>query len=536
MKQAPNGQLSQFFYKRSICSTFVAVFLACAFILSACGGSNPSSSSSTSTPTKKGGNINVGLIAEPTTLDPLTSASLYDYDIMENMYDALLKYDANNKIQPMLAQSYEITDNGLTYTFHLRTDVKFQDGTPFNADAVLFNINRFIADKASPRITDVADISSMVKVNDSEVLIRLKKPFAPFLGVLTGDVGMMLSPTAVQKLGSKLGNTPTNVGSGPFIFGEWIKGDHLLLKANPNYWKKDSDGVQLPYLQTIRYHTITNATVMYNNLQTNQIQVASSIDPNNVAQIKSNSSLTYRQTPSPGFQSLQFNISQAPLNNIHLRRAIALAINRQEILDTVLKGVGFVAHGPLSPASWAYDKNYTGLDYDAAKAKAELAQSGVSNPSFTLTFTSGNPTTTQEVQLLQSQLQAVGITMSLKQETFTTVVTDFQTYHYQAVFIGWTGAIDPDGTMYSMFFSTGGFNYTNYKNSQVDSLLEAGRTTSDQAQRIPDYQKAQQLIVEDASRVFLTHPVVSQITTSSVKNYFLSPGGGIDLSSVYLAS
>jgi peptide/nickel transport system substrate-binding protein len=419
----------------------------------------------------------------------------------------------------------------------LRTGVKFHDGTPFNADAVLFNLNRFISDKASPRYTDVKDISAVIKVSDSQVQIKLKQPFSPLLNALTGDIGMMLSPSAVQKLGSKLGNTPTGVGSGPFIFGEWIKGDHLLLKANPNYWKRDADGNRLPYLQSIRYHAITDATVMYNNLETNQIQVASNIDPNNVAQIKTNPNLTYRQIPSPGFQSLQLNISQAPLNNVHVRRAIALGINRQEILDHVLKGVGFVAQGPLSPATWAYDKNYTGLAYDPAKAKAELAQSGLTGTiSFTLSVTGGNPTTSQEVQFIQSQLQAIGITMNIKQETFTTLVTDFQTYHYQAVFIGWTGSLDPDGTMYAMFTSKGGFNYTNYKNPQVDALLDKGRTTLDRVQRIPDYQKAQQLIVEDASRVFLTYTVVYQATSSSVKNYFLSPGGAIDLSSVYIAS
>jgi peptide/nickel transport system substrate-binding protein len=535
MKQALNGRFPQIFYKRSISTTLVAVFLSCIFLLSACGGGNAAPNTG-NTPTKKGGNINVGLIAEPTTLDPLTSVSLYDIDIMENMYDTLFKYDDKNVIHPLLVSSYAYP-SPTVLNLTLRTGIKFHDGTPFNADAVLFNLNRFISDKASPRYTDVKDITSVTKVSDSQVQIKLKLPFAPLLNVLTGDVGMMLSPTAVQKLGSKLGNAPTSVGSGPFTFGEWIKGDHLLLKANPSYWRKDTDGSQLPYLQSIRYHTITNATVMYANLETNQIQVASSIDPNNVAQIKANSSLTYRQIPSPGFQSLQMNISRAPLNNVHVRRAIALAVNRQEILDHVLKGVGFVAQGPLSPASWAYDKNYAGLSYDPTKAKAELAQSGLTgNISFTLTFTSGNPTTTQEVQFLQAQLQAIGITMNLKQETFTTVVADFQTYHYQALFIGWTGAIDPDGTMYSMFTSKGGFNYTNYKNPQVDALLDSGRTTIDQAQRIPDYRKAQQLIVEDASRVFLTYAVVYQASSSSVKNYFLSPGGSIDLSSVYLAS
>ncbi len=530
-----NGRFFPLFYSRRIGVFLLAVSLACLMLLSACGGSSAAPNTG-GAPSKKGGTLDVGLIAEPTTLDPLKSASLYDSDIMVNMYDTLFKYDEKNQIQPLLVSSYSYpSPTVLQLTLH--TGVTFHDGTPFNADAVLFNLNRFISDKASPRYTDVKDITAVTKVNDSEVQIKLKQPFAPLLNALTGDVGMMLSPTAVQKVGSKLGNTPTGVGSGPFVFGEWIKGDHLLLKANPNYWRKDTDGSRLPYLQSVRYHTITDATVMYNNLETNQIQVASNIDPNNVAQIKANSSLTYRQIAGPGFQSLQLNISQPPLNNVHVRRAIALGINRQEILDHVLKGVGLVAQGPLTPATWAYDKNYKGLSYDTAKAKAELAQSGLTgNISFTLSVTGGNPTTSQEVQFIQSQLQAIGITMNIKQETFTTLVTDFQTYHYQAVFIGWTGSLDPDGTLYAMFSSNGGFNYTYYKNPQLDALLDKGRTTLDQAQRIAAYQKAQQLIVEDASRVFLTCTVVYQATSSSVKNYFLSPGNSIDLSSVYVAS
>lgn len=531
MMPARNDHIPHFFARRTFFIT--TILLSCMFLLSACGGS--ATGPNTTTTTKKGGNLNVGLIAEPTTLDPLTSASLYDIDIMVNIYDTLFRFDANNTLQPDLATSY-VYASPTVLKLNLRSDVKFQDGTPFNADAVIFNIKRFLADKASTRYTDVSDITEITKVSDTQVQINLQKPFAPLLTFLAGNVGLIMSPTAVQKLGDKLGNAPVGVGSGPFLFVEWIKGDHLLLKANPNYWRTDTDGSKLPYIQSVRYHTITNATVMYNNLQTNQIQIATNLDPNNVVQIKNNPSLTYRQIPSPGFASLQINVAQPPLNNLHVRRAIAFGINRQEILDHVLLGVGLVARGPISPASWAYDKSYTGLDYDVTKAKAELAQSGVKNVSFTLSYTGGNPTTSQEMQFIQSQLQAIGITVNLKQETFTALVADFQTTHYQSVFIGWTGGRDPDSTLYSMFTSHGGFSHTNYADPQIDALLDQGRTVANQAQRIPLYQQAQRLIVESGSRIFLIHPVVAQVTSNTVKNYLLSPGSEINLASVYVAS
>jgi len=518
---------------RPLWMSFFAVGVVCLLFLSACGSGN--TSGTTQKATGKGGNLAVGLIAEPTTLDPLKSASLYDSDIMYNIYDTLFRYNAQSQLVPDLATSYTYT-TPTSLTLNLRTGVKFQDGTPFNADAVVFNINRYLSDKASPRSTDVENISSVLKVNNSQVVIKLKKPFGPLLSVLAGDVGMMLSPRAVQQLGSTLGNGPVGVGSGPFVFSQWVKGYQLVLKANPHYWQKDKSGIQLPYLQSITYHTITNGTVMFSNLETGQIQVGTNIDPNDLSQMKSNSSMTYRQIIGPGFSAIQFNTTMAPLNNVHVRRAIAYAVNRQEIVQSALKNVGVPATGPFSPGTWAYDKSFSGFSYNIQQAKAELAQAGLSKVSLTLTITSGNPTTTQEAQYIQSELQPAGITLNIKQETFTALVSDFQALHYQTLLVGWTGAVDPDGVVYAMFTTHGGFDYTGYSNPQVDSLLNAARTTTDQAQRTLDYQAAQKMIVQDAPCAFLTWSAVAQATTSNVKNYQLLPSAVMDFTSVYLAS
>jgi peptide/nickel transport system substrate-binding protein len=374
----------------------LAICLICMLVLSACGGS------STTTPTsKKGGNITVGLFADPITLDPLMSTSLYSSDVMSNIYDSLFKYNTKSQAQPFLVTSDQFI-TPTEFQMNLRTDVKFQDGTPFNADAVVFNIDRFINDKASPRYTNVEDFTSVKAITSSQVLITLKQPFGAIFDVLSGPVGEMLSPTAVKKLGSNLANDPANAGSGPFVFSKWVKGNYLQLKANSNYWLKDAQGVRLPYLQTITYRPITDGSVMYDNLQANQIQVATTMNPNDIAQMKSNPALTYRQIIGPGFNTIQLNTSAAPLNNVHVRQAIAWGINRQEILQNVYKNVGMVAQGPISPASWAYDKTFTSYNYNVNKAKAALSQAGVSKASFTMLISSGNPTITQEAQFIQS--------------------------------------------------------------------------------------------------------------------------------------
>jgi peptide/nickel transport system substrate-binding protein len=176
----------------------------------------------------------------------------------------------------------------------------------------------------------------------------------------------------------------------------------------------------------------------------------------------------------------------------------------------VYKDAGVVATGPLSPISWAYDKKLNSFTYDVSKARAELAQSGLSKVSITLLITGGDPTIVQEAQFIQSELLPAGITINIKQETFTTLITDYQTGNYQALLVGWTGTLDPDGVMYDLFTSNGSPNYTKYANPQVDKLLKAGRMTINQAQRISYYQKAQVLIVQDVTCVFIFHPAVYQ--------------------------
>ncbi len=348
---------------------------------------------------------------------------------------------------------------------------------------------------------------------------------------------MMLSPAAVQKLGSNLTNDATDAGSGPFIFKDWVKGAHLDVVKNPHYWQKDAQGNALPYLQSIQYVPITNGSVMYSNLETGAIQVADDLDPTDVPSAKANSSLIYKQEPGLSFFGVMLNTKSAPLNSIYVRQAIEWGVNRDEIVNTVLKGIGVAAQGPLSPASWAYSSSFAPYSYNTSKAKSLLAQGGkASGISFTLLIASGSPLDTEEAQFLQSELQPAGITVNIKQETFTALLTDTSAFNYQAALIGWSGRPDPDGNMYSWFHTGGGFNDMQYSNPQVDSLLEAARATSVQATRISDYQQAEQLILQGASYVFLNYGVNEQATTKNIQNFTLLPTGMMEFASVYLSS
>jgi peptide/nickel transport system substrate-binding protein len=522
--RAQPGDRSTTPWRKSLLSLLGVGMLALS--LAACGGT------SSTTGVKAGGTLNVGLDSDVVRLDPVKSTALVDRQVMLNMYDTLVRVDAQNKIQPDLATSWSYT-SPTQLVFTLRSDVKFQDGTPFNADAVVTNINRILNNHTSPRFSEISSVTSVQAVDATHVQFNLSKPFGPLLAALSDRAGMMLSPTAIAS-GEDLVNAPKNAGSGPFEFVEWVKGDHLTLQRNPNYWAKSASGASLPYLDKLVYHPITNESVMYTNLETGTIQAADVIGPTDVAAAKTNSALIYKQIPALSFFGIELNTQAAPFNNVHARRAVSWGVNRQEIVNSVLHGVGVPAQGPISPSSWAYSASIAPYSYNTANAKSELQQAGLTSLTFTLIIPSGSPATTQEAQFLQSELQGAGITMNIKQETFSSLLSDSAAHNYQAALLGWSGRPDPDGNMYSWFHTGGGFNDMQYSNPQVDSLLEAARASNDQTQRATDYQQAETQILQDAPYVFINHGVSIQATTKNVQNFTVLPTGILEFEQVSL--
>jgi peptide/nickel transport system substrate-binding protein len=499
--------------------------------LAGCGGGTSSTSSASPV---RGGALTVGLNAELNTLDPLKSTALVEREVMLNIYDTLVRVDEKNTVQPDLATSWTYSDPK-TLVFTLRSDVKFQDATPFNPDAVVFNINRYLTATGSVRKSDLASVQSVKAVDPTHVQFNLKQPFSPLLATLTDRAGMMLSPTALQATGADPTNSPTNMGSGPFQFKEWTKNDHLSIVRNPTYWRKDSSGGALPYLNGVTYKAIASATVAFQNLQAGAIQVEQSISPQDVATAKTNTSLIYKQIAGLGFVGFMLNTKKAPLDDLHVRRAIAYAINPDEIIHSVLLDNAIKSNGPIPPSSWAYDASIAPFTHDVNQAKAELAQASTQSPTFELKIASGDQTTVTEAQFIQSELKEAGITVNIKPEVFGTILNETAAFNFQGALIGWSGRVDPDGNMYSWFYTGQSNNNMQYSNATVDQLLDGARIQSDQTKRAKDYQDAEKQIVGDASYIFINHPLATQITSAKVHNFILAPTTIIDCSVIYLA-
>jgi len=487
----------------------LAVGIVGVLFLSACASGG---TTSTGTAPKSGGTLKMAIESELRTLDPVKSSQRVERQVYYNMYESLVTIDASLKIKPGLATSWKYTDP-TTLQFTLRQGVKFHDGTPFNGDAVKFNIERALTTPSSPRKSELASVQSVEVKDASTVVFHLKKPDAALLAQLVDRAGMMLSPAAIAKGGADFGLNPLGAGTGPFQFVEWKRDDHLTLKKNPNYWVSGR-----PYLDQIIYRPITDSNAALAALRTGDIDVASTnaIADKDIASVKSDSSLVYKDTAGVGFGGFEVNSGSGVFADKAKRQAVAQALDRPQILQNVFFGVHVLSHGPIPPTSWAYDPSerlYGAADVAKAKAMAT---------GFTFTMKTPNtPVSIQEATLIKDQLGKAGITMNIQVEEFGQVLTEAQAHHFDAALVAWSGRIDPDGNIYGWFHTGGGFNDGQYSNPQVDSLLEQARVAADQSTRKSLYGQAQKILVGDAAYIFIQHDPAQEITSSKVHNFSL---------------
>jgi peptide/nickel transport system substrate-binding protein len=490
--------------------------LAAAGLVTACGTSGTASSSNgtanatntTATNTtanasgaSTGGSTSVlyvGLSADPPSLDPSTSSALVDRQIMMNIYDTLFQLTPQKTVTPDLVKSYVVSPNGLTYTLTLHKNIQFQDGTPFNAAAVKFNLVRDMA-KSSPRRSSLIDISSIDTPNDTTVVLHLKKPFSPLIAVLAGRAGMMVSPTAVQKEGSNFVNDP--VGSGPFMFKSRIKGDNLILVRNPHYWNGE------PALKKVVYRIFTDPNVELANLQSGAVQIVDTVPPQQLSSMEQNSQYVVSNTPGLGYGGFYLNCQTAPFNNVDLREAVNLAINRTTLVNAMLKGSAVPGYSPFSPASPVYSASEDAPPTpNPATIKSLLAKAGDPN-GFSFTMQSPNDSVDEQMAtILQSMLSQYGIKMNIEQLEFGTLLGNADNHNFQASLLGWSGRLDPDQDIYAFLYTNGSLNDSGYSNMQVDALLNQARETSSMSARKVLYKQAMNIIHQQAPYVYLDHP------------------------------
>ena len=457
-------------------------------------------------PSGAGGTLTFVLENDVIDFDPMRSRAFVDRNVHYQIYDSLARVDSNGKIIPWLAEKWDVSGDGKQVTFSLRKDVKYHDGSAFDADSVKWNIDRYRTTEGSARSGELAPIESVDVVDQSTVRFNLKTPFSPLLSLLVDRAGMMVSRKAVEAGGEDFTRKAFKAGTGPFVLTEAVKDDHITLEKNADWWGKDSSGNKLPLLDKITIHPITNSDVRLTNLRTGDAQIGNNIAAKDVAGLKNDSSLIYIEKPAYSWGSLLPNRKPGFLfEEGRYVKAVSMAIDRQEILDKVFFSVGTVGYGTIAPSHFAYDANFKPFERPDPEAAKQLVQQVGKGPlSFELLISSGDPVLVQRAQLIQAQLKKADIDAQISQLEFAQVLKVQSDHTFSGMSdIGWSGRIDPDGNTYDQLYTGRPNNDSSYSNPDVDRLLDEERTTSEEARRREALRKAEQIyVVDDPARAW----------------------------------
>ncbi|MCX8117612.1 MAG: glutathione ABC transporter substrate-binding protein [Desulfobacterota bacterium] len=441
--------------------------------------------------------------------------------IGEHMVETLLELTTKGEIVPRLAEKVEVSPDATEYTLKLRKGVKFHDGVPFNAEAVKINFDRRLDPKAATKFGFlVAPISSVTVVDEYTVKIKTKAPFAPMLSNLTHGTNGIISPAALKASWDKPITKP--VGTGPFMFKEWIPGSKLVMVRNENYWGKK------PHLEEVVFQVIPDDAARVVALETGEVHVAVRIPPFDIPRLRANPKLTVVSAPSVRTIYLGFNHLKEPFHDKRVRQALNYAVNKEAIVKHVLGGVGRVSDAPLSPGIFGYTPIKT-YEYNVEKAKALLAEAGYPK-GFETTLHPAVGRYYMDVSVataVAADLLKVGVRAEIKMMEWgtylPTILREKEVADHKIYMLGWgcvTG--DADYGLYTLFHSgewpKKGMNASFYKNEKLDPILDAARSTANPEERKRLYKEALTLIHEDAPWLFLHSEVQMVGVRANVKD------------------
>jgi peptide/nickel transport system substrate-binding protein len=479
----------------------------------------------------KGGQVTVAQSSDATTLDPAHTTATVDSQIYSSIYNTLLALDANSNIAPELALSWEAASDNMSWTFKLRQDVKFHDGTDFNADAVKATIERYLDPAlSSPRAGEIPYVTGVTVVDPYTAQINLKQPFVTLLYSFAGTTGTIPSPTAVQKSGDDFANKP--VGSGPFIFKEWIKNDHVSATRNNNYWKQG-----LPFLDTVSYKGISDPTVILNGMKANDLQATYGIAAKDVADMKADPTMQLILKPSTSVSSLRLNNAVAPFDKKEVRQAISWAIDRAAIEKALYFNTGVPVNSFLGPQNLGYDPNITLYKQrDVDKAKQLLSAGGQPNGFSFDAQTTNSSEALKLAQAIKSQLEDIKVTMNLQLIDGVTLLQKLVQKQFQASFVTYNGGVEPFQGFNRFFYSKSTINVYGYNSAAFDALLLKAAATADQAARVTLYQQLTNMLSEDCPWAFLRSPAQTELFRKEIQGYVFNPDGVLHLETVSIKS
>jgi peptide/nickel transport system substrate-binding protein len=460
-----------------------------------------------------GGSLVYGLTLAPSGIDPHVDASSELGIPLTSVYDTLIYQGLDGTFVPGLAERWEVSNDGLTYTFYLRSDVRFHDGTPFDAQAVKFNFDRIASPETNSRKARgmLGPYERTEVIDDYAVAVHFREPYAPFLDAASQVYLAMASPDAVTTWGAEY--QLHQVGTGPFIFKEYVPSDHLTLVRNDEYsWGPTVYGKSGPaHLDEIVFRFYVDPAVRALALESGEADIMGEVPPQDALRLEGDDRFTLYQVPIPG-QPLQFflNTERPPTDDLRVRQALQLATDKEEIVSTVFQRYSPLAHGPLSAATLGYEPAVVDMyAYAPEQAIARLEEAGWSDTDGDgIRDKNGEPLTLQayimgwghipEVgQMLQDQYLAVGVAVDAQSVAFPAAVEAAAKGEHNLAPMTFSSS-DPSvlDLTYSSANADGGFNWSKVRDAELDTLLGQAVSELDPSARADLYAQAQTRIME----------------------------------------
>lgn len=471
--------------------------------------------------------LKIGLADDADVLDPAQSRSFVGRIVYSALCDKLFDVTPDLKIVGQLATQSKWSGDGKELTLKLRQGVKFQDGTLFNAQAVVDNINRAMTLPESRRKSELSSVAKVEATGEYEVKFTLKAPDVTLIAQLSDRAGIMISPKAAKELGAKFGDHP--VCSGPFKFVERVQQDRIVLEKFQDYWNKDNI-----FIDKITYRPIPDSSVRLANLRSGDLDLIERVAPTDVATLKGDANLQLADRINIGNLGIYFNVGNGaradnPLGkDKRLRQAFSLAIDRDAAMQIVYDGTGVAGNQPFPPSSPWYNKDIPVPARDLEKAKALIKEAGYDRVPVELSM-ANDPIIAQMMQIIQSMAAEAGFDVTLKATEFATLLNDQTAGNYQVSRSDWSGRVDPDGNTNQFYTCGAGLNDMHYCNGEVDKLLAQARQSQDDAARKQKYDAAGKILNDDLPIVYIGHQAWIWGYSKKVTGFVPSPDGMIRL-------
>lgn len=449
--------------------------------------------------------LRIGLNDDADVLDPVMSRTFVGEIVMASMCDKLVGLSPASDLIPQLATGWQLSEDGLTLRLTLREGVTFQDGTPFNAEAVVHSLTRARTLTGSRRASELSSISEAVAVADLVVELRLSAPDATLIPRLAARAGIITSPAAVAALGEGFGAAPVCVG--PYKFKERVAQDRIVLEKDPGYY--NAGGYTF---ETVTFLPIPDATVRLANLRSGDLDMVERISAADLPVVAADSRLSHVKALSLGYQGMTINLANGtgagphnPLSqHAELRQALSYAIDREALNQVVFEGLFSPGNQPFAPGSYWYDDATPLPARDLEKARALMKSVGVEAFSFTLTVPN-NQVNLQVAQVLQAMVAEAGIEIKVEAVEFASMLAAQAEGRFQATLTGWSGYVDPDTNLNQFVVTAGGMNDAKFSHPEVDASLAAARMERDPAARKLHYDAARAVLNRELPLVYLYH-------------------------------